>query len=171
MTDDEWRRPPTAPDGGPCVVDLRFAIFKVSLISSVSLSANIKLALVWYWTDPRLIGWNEDEPLPNKLWGPNVHCVNSRNDFTAEQTQFELVDATTGRLKRGRMFHGVIDNDMDLHAFPLDIDDVEVLFESVGHWMSKDGELSGTIAKGVSYVLRPICEPGEGKHARGVSAA
>ena len=72
---EEWLRPPTAPDGGPCVVDMRFAIFKVDAISAVSLSASIKIAIVWYWTDPRLAGWDADTPLPELLWGPTALCV------------------------------------------------------------------------------------------------
>ena len=28
---EEWLRPPTTPDGGPCVVDMRFAIFRANL--------------------------------------------------------------------------------------------------------------------------------------------
>lgn len=159
---EEWLRPPTAPDGGPCVVDMRFAMFKVDAISAVSLSASIKIAIVWYWTDPRLAGWDADTPLPELLWGPTALCVNSRADFAHEQTQFELVDAATGRLKRGRMFHGSVDNDMNLRKFPFDVDDVEVKWETMGHWVSNDGSRYGTLSKSVSYVIRPIREEGEG---------
>ena len=109
---DEWLTPPVGADDSPCVVDMRFAVFKVDDIESKTLSANIKIAAVWYWTDPRLVGWKD--PLPKLLWGPQVSCVNSRVNFHEKQCQFELVDGATGRLKRGHMFHGQIDNDMDL---------------------------------------------------------
>ena len=167
---EEWIHPPKLldekglPTGEPLMVDVRFAIFKMEEVDTKTLSASIKIALVWYWNDPRLAGWDEDVDLPDKLWGPHCLLVNSRLELTSEQTQFELVDAKTGRLKRGRMFHGPIDNDMNLADFPFDTDDVTVHWESVSHWMSKDGERTGSLAKGQSYQLYPIDETkGEGK--------
>ena len=119
--------------------------------------------MIWYWTDHRLAGWDEDKPLPDTLWGPHIVCVNSRSDFKSEQTQFDLVDPITGRIKRGHMFHGCVDNEMDVSDFPFDTDDLRLTFEAVGHWISKDGTKSGTLAYGVSYILQPVVEPSEGR--------
>jgi len=162
-SDDEWMKPPPGVDGAPLVVDTRFAVFKLSNIDTAQLSCRIKIAILWYWTDPRLIGWDFERPLPDKLWGPHCLIVNSTPDFTDAQTQFELCDETTGRIKRGRMFQGTIDNPMDLHDFPFDVDDVKLICESVSHWMCKDGSTYGSMARGQSYSLRHICMPGEGK--------
>lgn len=153
--------PPPTQEGAVPFVDFRYAVFKVDEVDTASLSVRVKVAVVWYWTDPRLAGWGA-KPLPPDLWGPHIAMVNAQ-DMSDEQTQFELSNAETGRLKRGRLFYGTVSNHMDLRQFPFDMDSIDIIFESVSHYMTLDESMKGSMPKGKSYRLRPTCLPGEGK--------
>jgi hypothetical protein len=128
-------------------VDFCYAVFKVDKVDTAELSVRVKIAVVWYWTDPRLVNWTG--PLPATLWGPHTTLVNAQ-ELTQEQTQFELTDPSEGRLKRGRMFYGTVFNEMDLHDFPFDLDHIDVFFESVSHYLTFDESIQGSI-----HVRRP----------------
>eukprot|EP01046_Picozoa_sp_COSAG06_P066108 COSAG06_NODE_16529_length_996_cov_1.136009_3_plen_100_part_00 len=51
-------------------VDLRFSLAKVSNVDTVAGTAHVKIAVIYYWTDSRLAGWEKGKPLTPKLWGP-----------------------------------------------------------------------------------------------------
>eukprot|EP01043_Picozoa_sp_COSAG02_P096910 COSAG02_NODE_33156_length_504_cov_1.271605_2_plen_76_part_01 len=74
-------------------------------------------------------GWTG--PLPEKLWGPAFNFSNSLGDMTVIQDEFELLDKSTGRLKRAFLYEGTMDNPMDLRAFPYDMDDVPMTFTTM----------------------------------------
>lgn len=77
--------------------------------------------------------------------------------------EFELVDPTTGRLKRCLKYHGTVDTPMELDDFPYDTHDLKVQFVTLSLWSTNDGSRKGALAKGKSYRCRQIREKGEGK--------
>jgi hypothetical protein len=123
--DNYWlRHAQPAPGEDHLWVDIRFVLFKLTNVDTVGGSAFVKLSLFSYWNDPRVKGW--DGPLPEKLWGPAFNLSNSLGDLIVTEDEFELLDRSTGRLKRAFIYEGKVDNPMDLRAFPCDLDDVSV---------------------------------------------
>jgi len=164
ISEDELMRPPPGPNGEMLVVNVRFAVFSIKQLDTAALSAGLKIAVVWYWTDPRMIGWDMDTPVPDKLWGPDMFIVNRQpGDWTSEQTQFELADPKTGRMKRAIVHAGVLDNDMALADFPFDYDDVQMHMETISHWSTYDQSRMGARTSGQSYSVRQVTERFEGK--------
>jgi hypothetical protein len=74
----------------PLDVDIRFATFKITDVDTVKQCGGIKIAMLWYWTDPRFVDWNPDTPLPDKLWGPDAFMTNTTSTWRKQQTQFEV---------------------------------------------------------------------------------
>ena len=103
----DWIKPPTNSDGGPCLVDF----------------IDILIYIVFYWADERLAGWQEVF-LPSELWGPKL--LLKGNSIDIEQDHFILVDPTTGRLRRAFRYIGTVDNPMNLHSFPFDVDVIDM---------------------------------------------
>eukprot|EP01052_Picozoa_sp_SAG31_P033167 SAG31_NODE_3714_length_3957_cov_3.388025_4_plen_405_part_00 len=149
--------PPSEGDGSPFWVDIRLNLLKVGTIDTVSNTAFAQIAVVYYWSDPRLKGYPEDIELPPSLWGPRLVAENYI-DCSEEDLQFELVDRTTGRLKRVRVYAGSLDNPMDLRSFPFDFDDVSVDWRTASNWSSASNEQTGSKAKGRVYRLRRVQE-------------
>ena len=162
--DAYWISAPKGENGEPIWIDFRFNLNKASDVDTVAGTAFIKLDVVLYWTDPRMIGWPEDHAdLPPKLWGPTMELVNALGDMQNESLVFSVVDAKTGRMKRAFGFTGVIENPMNLRDFPFDMDDITIMFATRSHWSTFDGETGGDVAKGMTYRLRQIREEVEGK--------
>eukprot|EP01047_Picozoa_sp_COSAG01_P041156 COSAG01_NODE_3515_length_5982_cov_4.429883_6_plen_233_part_00 len=164
FSDSSWLAPPTSEGGEPIWIDVRINIDRLSSIDTVSLSAYIKVALVMYWNDPRMVGWSE-LALPPTLWGPWPGLTNEIS-VTAEQAAFVLTEPDEGRFKRVVIYTGQVSNPMDLHDFPMDVDSIDLDFVTSSHWKSCDLSLGGGRPKGVSYRLRKICRPDEGKWLR-----
>jgi hypothetical protein len=101
--------------------------------------------------------------LPGYLWGPRFNCRNKLSDLLEEQTEFDLVDGETGRLKRCIKYHGSVHNEMDLKAFPFDVCGVDIEFVTLSLWSTKNGDRKGAMAKGRSYFVRQVSRKGEGK--------
>ena len=55
---NEWLNPPQDSTGEPIWVDMRVNIDRLSHIDTVQSCLTIKVALVMYWNDERLIGWD-----------------------------------------------------------------------------------------------------------------
>jgi len=147
----------------PIAVDVRFNVRSISDIDTAKSKVNVIFDSICYWTDTRLIGW--DEPgLPLKLWGPHIILRNANPDLKDYHVDFELVNKKTGRLYRVRTYEGTIKNPMSLLAFPLDFDDIMVKFRTKSSWLTLDEEEKGQGLNGVPriYNLRRITEPGEG---------
>ena len=164
MAADELMQPPKGANGSPLMVDMRIAVFRIQKLDTAALTAEVKLAVVWYWTDVRMVGWlgRYYAPTPASLWGPDMFVVNRGQSWSFEQTQFDLEDSCTGRMKRAILYSGTVINHMDLADFPFDIDDVDVHMESVGHWSSNDLLRRGAMG-GQLYQLREITQPKEGR--------
>jgi hypothetical protein len=142
--DNYWLRPAAPKLGEPHLfVDIRFVLFKLTNVDTVAGSAFVKVSLIAYWTDPRVKGWVG--PLPEQLWGPAFNLTNGLGDLTVTQDEFELLDKSTGRLKRTFVYEGTIDNPMDLRAFPCDFDDLPMTFTTMSRWMCNDGSASGKV--------------------------
>ena len=167
---NEWLNPPQvstgdeAADAEPIWVDMRVNIDRLSGIDTVQLCLTIKVALVMYWNDERLIGW-DNAALPPMLWGPWPGLTNELN-VTTEQAAFVVTDPSKGRLKRVIIFSGQVSNPMDLRDFPMDVDSIDLDFVTSSHWKTFDQSLDGGRPSGVSYRLRKICQPGEGQWLR-----
>jgi hypothetical protein len=68
-SDLDWSSPPPPPPGQTFVnVDFRVGVEQLNDVDTVKGVANVKLGVVMYWTDTRLIGWTSK--LPSNLWGP-----------------------------------------------------------------------------------------------------
>jgi hypothetical protein len=159
-----WMQPPPNPvaDGQPIWVDCRFNLWKVGAVDTVAGTAFVSIQVMCYWTDPRLASWPERAELPARLWGPKLRLGNALGDLQEADKGFELTGPATGRMKRAYLFTGTVDNPMDLRSFPFDMDKIEVDFATYSDYLTYDGERSGSMAKGKSYRLRQIREPGEG---------
>ena len=48
--------PPPASDGSPIDVDVRFTTRRLSSINTTHSTADVRIGVVLYWTDPRLVG-------------------------------------------------------------------------------------------------------------------
>lgn len=57
MAADELMQPPKGANGSPLMVDMRIAVFRIQKLDTAALTAEVKLAVVWYWTDVRMVGW------------------------------------------------------------------------------------------------------------------
>ena len=154
-----WLQPPSSD---PFWVDFRFNLFRVAKIDTVEGSAWVMFKIIFYWTDLRLAGWEQDD-LPGKLWGPVLTLENGLSDFTMDQEQFVVSNRNTGRMKRLLKYCGFVDNPMDLARFPFDLDELDLQFNSNSTFWSFDRERFSSLTKGRTYRLRQIREPGEGE--------
>jgi hypothetical protein len=162
-TDDDeyWILPPPGEDGAPVWVELSFVLNRVSAVDTVTGTAFFKVYVVFHWTDPRLVGWPAGKPLPPQLWGPRLFLVNALGDLEeVDGAGFTLVDASTGRLKRGRNYSGSVDNPMELRTFPFDMDNIKLDFLTASDFESLNGERTGS-SDGKTYRLRRISDPGD----------
>lgn len=91
---------PAGVDGGAVTVHVRVALKKVSRVDTVQGTAYVKMGLVFYWTDPRLVGWPDVEDLPQLLWTPVLLLTNTGGtEFYAAPDGLHCIEADTGRLK------------------------------------------------------------------------
>ena len=108
-------RPPTGLD----FVDMRLNVDKVDRVSTVEETAHFVGTLVLTWTDPRVQGMTN--PPPAGLWGPWIRLANALTSDPLQQVEFELLDSSTGRLKRGIRVDATVPFTSDLTNFPFDL--------------------------------------------------
>lgn len=156
-TEESWDTPPPEPFD----VSVRFNLNKLTDVDTVRSKAWVSVGVMFYWTDPRLVGWQGS--LPTSLWGPSCWFFNALTDLVEVPQDFQLADAASGRMMRYVRFMGTIDfKQMLLNDFPLDVNEINLTFRTASHWTSLDGR-SGSKAKGKAYSLVPVSAPGEGK--------
>lgn len=146
----------------PIWVDMRFVIREIANIDTVEGTADVNVHVYLYWTDPRLIDYDE-AALPDKLWGPEVDLSNTdpKSSMKVIQDEFSLIDSKAGRLRRMFKCEGTIMNTMmNLNDFPYDADDVHVLFTTMSRWSTYDQTLHGKCPAGRTYRLRKVGKPG-----------
>lgn len=156
LADDSWTSPPPEP----FEVAVRFNLNKLTDVDTVKSKAWASVGIMFYWTDPRLVGWKGH--LPSNLWGPTCWLFNALSDLVEVPQDFQLADASKGRMQRYTRFMGTIDfKQMLLEDFPLDVNAIDLTFRTASHWASPDGQ-KGSRASGKSYSLVPVSAPGEG---------
>eukprot|EP01084_Bolivina_argentea_P097764 175747_1 len=159
---DEWLHPPPSKDGKPIDVDFRIGVERISEMNTARVSSSIRIAITYYWTDPRLAGWKEKK-LPAKCWGPIFFLTNQLgNDMSIFDEVFALVDVKAGRIKRGVVYLGTVSNPMDLTNFPWDSDTLDILLHTTSHFKCFDGSEQNMLADGRAYNIRPVVNPAEG---------
>ena len=153
----------TPPDNQnvPLKVDIRLNIDKIDTIDTAQETATLAGTLILTWTDPRLINWDGD--LPPTLWGPWMRLANALDDGALQQVEFELIDSSSGRLKRGiRIFTRVSYPMEGLALFPFDTATLALRFLNFSHWQTLDGLSSGTVNKGRAYHVQEVWRESEG---------
>lgn len=111
-------------------------------------TAYVKIFINLFWTDPRLKDWPSSKPLPQGLWRPVPVCQNRTSDsdeFHGDPVRLpESLDVEQHgegiSLRTYTMLSGHINNKMDLHNFPLDEDDLEIVlsFDSPSRTFVRD---------------------------------
>ena len=165
MSDNvNWSEAPKPPPGQDFFwIDYRYCIEQINNVDTISSRANIKIAVCFYWTDSRMIGYT-GQNLPEDIWGPWFACYQSTPDLNQYSRAFALVDPAVGRLKRTVCLEGDIINSMNVRKFPYDLDDITLDMWTASSYRTNDGSLSSTLAKGRNYDLREMSPKlGEGK--------
>ena len=156
------RPPPPQPGGAILQVNFRLTVFAISDVNTRDLTAMVKFGVVMYWTDTRMVGF--DEPLlPKDLWGPDLYLRNAKGGVRKEYEQFAITDTEEGRLKRIINFESIIDMPMNLGNFPYDLQVVRPELVCISHWSQCSGYRHGSSPKGQVYALHPVARPDEGK--------
>ena len=152
MDSSAWMSPPpSGSDGTPPIVDFRVHLFRFGCVDTASQQAYVKLNLLMYWTDPRMVGWSA-VCLPPLLWGPHPRLSEAGMEFLVTQEQFVVANPETGRMKRGLYFEGKVEHLVEQSAqssFPFDCNDVLLSFFSFCHWSTFD--LTPTVTSRVPY--------------------
>jgi hypothetical protein len=150
------------PQPQPFAVNIRFNKWELSKLDTVNHDCSFSVNIVYYWTDTRFVDWPNNVPLPENLWGPELKLMDGKCERV--QNAFVLVNSSTGRLKRGVTYTGVVNRPQNLRDFPFDIGCVVVSFESMSNWMLLDGSKSGNVpAANRKYKLQPVSLKGEGR--------
>jgi hypothetical protein len=99
-----WIQPPPAPESedGCIDVETHVLVWKIGPIDTVAGSCEISISILFEWTDPRMVGWSDE--LPPKLWGPRFYLSNMLGEINEKRIVFQLLDADTGRMRRGISF-------------------------------------------------------------------
>ena len=160
---ERFMKPPPPPEGDDTFwVDVRMNLQMLNSIDTVTSTAQVRIDVITYWTDPRLKGWEKGEPLPELLWGPRLRVKGGEVSEEVDNS-FNLVNHATGRCKRSRGYVILLDNKMDLREFPFDMDDIELLFLTTSDWCSYNNKRLGSVASGKkTYRIRPVQEKREG---------
>jgi len=146
-------------DDEPVQIDFRCACYKLTNISTVNFTTDVKFVVVFEWNDPRLCGMLiTTNDLPGDLWGPDIMLENAQNDCEVVYDSFSLLDSFTGRLKRTITFHGPVYNPMNLRDFPFDNDELEFKFVSMCNWRTLDGSRFGNDPVKRTYKLEPMLD-------------
>ena len=155
---------PPVPEAGDqgIEVNFRITVLHIGRVDTREQTVHIRMGIVLYWTDPRMVGWTSPI-LPPTIWGPEVWLKNQTGGVTVEYEQFAVTDATEGRMKRIVNFESLIIMPMDLRNFPFDIQTLAPEWVSISHWRQLDGSRGGSLPMGQSYHLRPVWRETEGE--------
>ena len=117
---DALALPPTGPDGALLHVDFRITVFHIGKVDTREQTSLVRMGIVLYWTDPRMVGWSSPI-LPPTLWGPELWLRNAMGGVSVELEQFVVFNAEEGRLKRVLNYEATIITPMNLESFPFDL--------------------------------------------------
>eukprot|EP01043_Picozoa_sp_COSAG02_P066683 COSAG02_NODE_10459_length_1937_cov_1.833515_2_plen_164_part_00 len=95
---------------------------------------------------------------PPSLWGPDLELAGTLGEMSEESGGFCLRNSETGRLKRVRIFKGMVAKYWsNLRAdFPFDLDTIQVIAYTNSHYVLYDESKSGAAPRGRTYRLRPV---------------
>jgi Neurotransmitter-gated ion-channel ligand binding domain len=121
----------------PRKVYTRFRIADITKVDAQSKLVHIDFHVYLRWFDPAMIGIGHPEfgrtPAEyNALWNPRVE-INKEVDLEPQwddNTSWNFKDSETGEMKYSQRYRGTLSNDMDLHNFPFDSDDIEITIGS-----------------------------------------
>lgn len=149
---------PVLRHGEPVDVRFRFLVEHVGDINTLQSSAWVKVVVGLYWTDSRVIGYEDGQALPDDLWGPLPILTNGMH-IEVEPYEFSVVDKSVGRLKRLVRYTGNIVNPMDIRMFPFDVDAVELCFDTYGCTFQTYAQTrKGAMAFTRTYELSPVTD-------------
>ena len=158
---EELTHPPRDADGGLITVNYRLTVFHLGCVDTREQTASIRMGVVLYWTDPRMIGWTSPI-LPPTLWGPELFLKNAIGGADLEYEQFVVTDKKEGRMKRIINYEATIMVPMELRTFPFDMQSIAPEWVSISHWRQLDQNRYGSLPHGQSYRLAPVDRAGEG---------
>jgi len=154
--------PPVPAGGGVLEVDFRLTVFHIGKVDTREQTSAIKMGMVFYWNDPRMVGWTSPI-LPGTLWGPEASLRNAIGGVSVEYEQFVVADPVQGRLKRIINYEALVITPMDLRLFPFDVQCLTPEFVSISHWRQLDLQRGGSLSRGQSYRLIPLRRKSEGE--------
>ena len=136
-------------------------VFHVGKVDTREQTSFVRMGIVMYWTDPRMVGWSSPI-LPPTLWGPELWLRNAMGGVSIEYEQFVVFDVDEGRMKRILNYEATIITPMNLVNFPFDVQRLQPEWVSISHWRQLDGGRFGSLPHGQSYQLVPIRRKNEG---------
>ena len=161
LTEEQREELTLPPPGEPFEVSYRMTCFHLGEVDTLRQTASVKMGIVLYWTDPRMVGWSSPI-LPPTLWGPEMVLRNAIGSVQTEYEQFVVADSGEGRMKRIINYDAIVVMTMDLHRFPFDMQAIAPEWVSISHWRQLDGTRYGSRPKGVTYKLQQVQRPDEG---------
>ena len=127
---DALALPPTGPDGALLHVDFRITVFHIGKVDTREQTSLVRMGIVLYWTDPRMVGWSSPI-LPPTLWGPELWLRNAMGGVSVELEQFVVFNAEEGRLKRVLNYEATIITPMNMESFPFDLQCLSLEWASI----------------------------------------
>ena len=164
LNSESWLEAPRGPNDTTLQVGFRIGWERISEVSTVHSTCRINIAVTYYWTDPRLVGWEGD--LPPLIWGPEFVLTNKYGtDMQVFDEVFALANKNgDGRIKRGVVYLGTIVNMMDLSNFPFDTSEIELDLHTSSHYRCLDSSRKNMLTTGRGYEVYEISDPDEGSH-------
>lgn len=122
---------PRNDEGGPTVVSVNYFILSIPEISAAENSFVGDFYLDLHWTEPKLIGRDEDDVDWKSVWGPDVEFPNARD----VEKDFEnwLLDSKTGEIIYQTRVRANFSSTMTVRDFPFDSQQLEIHMESGAH--------------------------------------
>jgi hypothetical protein len=111
----------------PRKVYISFHIIRISDIDSAQQVFGADLYLRLRWFDPKYIAQPSGVPMEPPDWQPRVDLVNARDYSVDLDTNPTLVGP--GILQVTRRYRGTFSAGMDLHTFPFDVQDLNIVIE------------------------------------------
>ncbi|KAG1652047.1 Gamma-aminobutyric acid receptor subunit beta-like [Nymphon striatum] len=125
----------------PLYVGMALKVASFDSISEVNMDYTITLNLQQYWTDGRLAFSNESSELTlsgdfaEKIWVPDTFFANDKNSFLHDVTEKNKMVklSSDGSIAYSMRFTTTLACMMDLHNYPLDLQECTVEIESYGY--------------------------------------
>jgi hypothetical protein len=161
----DWKAPPESDLERDWIwVDIQFKTRVIDSVDTQKGTVYINLGISYFWTDPRLVGWQNADELPPTLWTPDIQVDNGL-ELRTEENSILLNNAKTGRITMRQTVIGTVNNPMQLQDFPFDSDKIIIIFSTASNWKNREGDTGGSASQR-TYKLRPVRMKGEGTPER-----